>query len=239
MRALRRVALKAAEKVRTDGLRGTVIWAAQNFMQRGRVAEQRRIQRADPEGREFDARYGVDTAGYLAIDEIAVSDEVLAHGRAYQGTVEREFKLACEKLPIDPREFTFFDIGCGKGRVLIFAADAGFRRMVGVEMSEPLCETARANWRALKARDPEYPSWEIVCTDAAACDIPAEPLVLFFNNPFDATIMSKFVSRLHAARRHPAFVIYINPVDADVWESSGIAHLISIDKYAAVYELRP
>jgi hypothetical protein len=48
----------------------------------------------------------------------------------------------CEKLKIDPRDFTFTDFGSGEGRVLLIAAGLPFRAVVGVEFSAELNEIA-------------------------------------------------------------------------------------------------
>jgi 2-polyprenyl-3-methyl-5-hydroxy-6-metoxy-1,4-benzoquinol methylase len=40
---------------------------------------------------------------------------------------------------------TFIDIGCGKGRVLLMAAEHGFRKIIGIDFAADLCLTARGN----------------------------------------------------------------------------------------------
>lgn len=40
---------------------------------------------------------------------------------------------------------TFIDIGCGEGRVLLMAAEHGFRKIIGIDLAADLCLTARGN----------------------------------------------------------------------------------------------
>ena len=48
-------------------------------------------------------------------------------------------------LKLDFQEFTFIDIGSGKGRVLMMAADYPFRRILGIELLPDLHRAAQEN----------------------------------------------------------------------------------------------
>jgi cyclopropane fatty-acyl-phospholipid synthase-like methyltransferase len=52
---------------------------------------------------------------------------------------------ALDRLQLDPRDFVFVDLGSGKGRVILRAATRPFRRVEGVEFSEPLHRVALRN----------------------------------------------------------------------------------------------
>ena len=54
-------------------------------------------------------------------------------------------------LNIDFREFTFIDIGSGKGRALLLAADYPFRRILGLELLPGLYRVAQQNIRQFKS----------------------------------------------------------------------------------------
>ena len=69
-------------------------------------------------------------------------------------------------LPIDYRDFTFIDIGSGKGRTLLMASDYPFRRIIGVELLPELHRIAQENVR--KYKNENQKSFAIVsqCVDA-------------------------------------------------------------------------
>ncbi|HSS98535.1 MAG TPA: hypothetical protein VLK33_15975, partial [Terriglobales bacterium] len=52
----------------------------------------------------------------------------------YQPTESALFHEMLDSLKIDFREFTFIDLGSGKGRTLLMASDYPFRRIIGVEL---------------------------------------------------------------------------------------------------------
>src|SRR5713101_6823082 len=56
-------------------------------------------------------------------------------------TLSRSLRLAS----LEAERFTFVDIGCGKGRILLSALALPFRRIVGVEFSPVLCRIAEKN----------------------------------------------------------------------------------------------
>ena len=83
---------------------------------------------------QFDRDFDVDTLGVVEIDEMAVSDEAAIGAARYEPIQPEFFAHLVERLPaIEPSDFTFVDVGSGKGRALILAAVAGFRTVIGVE----------------------------------------------------------------------------------------------------------
>src|SRR5580704_1717125 len=56
-----------------------------------------------------------------------------------------------EQARVDLSEFTFLDLGSGKGRTLLMASDYPFRRIIGVELLPSLDEIARENLRQYKS----------------------------------------------------------------------------------------
>ena len=63
----------------------------------------------------------------------------------YQPTDAGLFQEMMAILPIDFREFTFVDLGSGKGRTLLMASEYPFRRIVGVEILPELHRAAEEN----------------------------------------------------------------------------------------------
>jgi Histone methylation protein DOT1 len=99
------------------------------------------------EDQAFDWRYGVDTRGIRPLEDLAIDSRHVAHGVHYAPTRVRYFRAILRALPI-PRDSVFVDLGAGKGRMLLLAAQSGcFRKVVGVEFSAELCRTAEQNIR--------------------------------------------------------------------------------------------
>ena len=54
------------------------------------------------------------------------------------------------------RDFTFLDLGSGKGRTLLMASDYPFRRIVGVELLHSLHQIAQENLRLYKSESQKW-----------------------------------------------------------------------------------
>ena len=85
--------------------------------------------------------------------------------------------------------FTFVDMGCGKGKVLLSAMAMPFTRIVGVEYSVYLCRVAEKNIASVRFIRRKCSSVDIICLDAVQYPIPNEPIIFFFQNPFNYEIM--------------------------------------------------
>lgn len=113
------------------------------------------------------------------------------------------------------RDFTFVDLGSGKGRTLLMASDHPFRRIMGVELLPSLHQIAQENVRQYKSESQKCFALESICADATAFPLPADPLVIFLFNPFPESGMRQVVANLEKSlREHPraVFVLYHNPL---------------------------
>ena len=137
----------------------------------------------------------------------------------YQPTDPSTFREMMDALPIDFREFTFIDIGSGKGRALLMAAEYPFRRIVGVELLPELDRAARENIRAYKSPTQKCSALESVCTDARKFDLPDEPAVLYLFNPLPEPALREFLQRIAqsiAQSPRTLWLIYYNPLEDSV-----------------------
>ncbi|MGH9443846.1 MAG: class I SAM-dependent methyltransferase [Thermoanaerobaculia bacterium] len=162
----------------------------------------------------FDRRHGLDTARRVPLDALDIPGDNKEHGVKYQPTSVLAFRTLLRGLSL-PLDSGFLDYGCGKGRVLLLAAEAGFRRVVGVEFSPQLCEIARANVARFRASARDLPPIEIVQADASRY-VPASDVgVFYFFNPFDEFLMRQVVGRiLDSLRQSPReawFLLYNAP----------------------------
>ena len=157
----------------------------------------------------YDMRNHVETRGKASMRDMGTTGDAGEHGTGYQGVNARHFHKVFDSLAI-PRDTTFIDIGAGKGKVVLLAAKAGFRRVVGVDVVESLCDVARTNVATL---GPLAARCEIVACDALQYGFTDEN-VFFLNNPFDADFLAAMLDRIDAslaARPRPAWLVYANP----------------------------
>lgn len=122
-------------------------------------------------------------------------------------------------------DFTFIDLGSGKGRTLLMASDYPFRRIIGVELLPSLHRVAQQNIAAYKSDSQQCFVLESVCGDATAFPLPAGPLLVYLFNPFSETGIRRTVENLKKALQsapRPAFVLYHNPQLESVLLESGI-----------------
>jgi predicted RNA methylase len=123
---------------------------------------------------------------------------------------------AIAKLTIDFANFTFIDVGAGKGRALILAARFPFRRLIGVEFAVELVKAAEANLAMPAVVRLSRSRIEMIHTDALTFDFPPhDPLVVYLFNPFGASIIRGIAKNLFSSlKQNPQAVevIYMNPI---------------------------
>ena len=117
-------------------------------------------------------------------------------------------------VKIDPKGFCFIDVGSGKGRVLIMAAQNGFNQVIGVELSPDLHAIAEHNLKNYQSKVGRKIQALLYNDDALAFELPNAPTVLFMFNPFDEVIMTQFVEKIDKSlEQNPRefYLIYIHP----------------------------
>jgi SAM-dependent methyltransferase len=166
---------------------------------------------------DYDWDYRVDTTGAT----VGWRDRLLGMFHSpYQPTEPALFREMLESLKqgdpkIDFREFTFIDIGSGKGRVLLMAADYPFRRVLGIELMPDLHRVAKENIGKYKSASQQCFAIESVCAEAGEFVFPPAPTVLYLFNPLPESGLARMISNLEQSLREhsrPVFVVYHNPL---------------------------
>jgi len=138
----------------------------------------------------------------------------------YQPIEPHLFREFMGALAVDCSQFTFIDIGSGKGRALLLAAEYPFRRIIGVELLPELDLVARQNIVRLALPDREN-RLETVCGNAAEFQFPADPLFVFLFNPLPEAELETTLHNLErsiAEHPRPLVVLYVNPVFSGLLE---------------------
>lgn len=168
----------------------------------------------------FDMQHGVYTRGTRRMRDSSIH----ADSYKYAAASPARFQDLLGGLPADPRALTFVDVGCGRGKTFVLAAQAGFRRLVGVELSSELAAVARSNLIASGIVA------EIVEGDAALFVFPDEPLFVFLFNPFGEATLQAMLDRIRlslARSRRLVFLAYQNPIHHDRIVASGFLPVAS------------
>jgi SAM-dependent methyltransferase len=133
----------------------------------------------------------------------------------YQPTEPALFHEMLANLKIDFSEFVFIDIGSGKGRVLLMAADYPFRRVIGIELLPALHRVAQENIRKYKSESQKCFAIEAICGDVKEFVFPPDSLVLYLFNPLPEPGLLELMAKLGESvreRARPVFVLYHNPL---------------------------
>jgi hypothetical protein len=166
----------------------------------------------------FDTVGKVDTGGVHRLTQMTIVGRSVDHGSGYIACDPDDFNEAMQALPpVD--DFTFVDLGSGKGRALMLAGNYSFRRIIGVEFSNELHNVAQANFR--KQPDPRV---ELVLADCLDFIFPLDPLVLYLYNPFDEPLVRAVARRVMGSwrdRPRSIFVVYLNPRHGQCWFDEG------------------
>jgi len=172
-------------------------------------------------GRRFDRQFHVNTTGWIDGEKLDGGANAL-HATAYAGVVPAPFRMVMDQLKIDFAKHVFIDFGSGKGRALFLAAQYPFARIVGVEFSPQLHEVARANCQTCRGPIAIDNRIELYCMDATKYELPAQPAVLFFFNPFDESVMRPIADQVQESlRRNPrhVLIVYFWPVARRLWDA--------------------
>jgi hypothetical protein len=114
----------------------------------GRLLYQSGWQRVHP----FDRFYGTDTSGYVGMDQLPDGTSSV-HAMSYAGSQPSTVRAALRQLP-SVEDYTFVDLGCGKGRALLVASEFPFNAIIGVELNPALATIAERNAQTIKQREP-------------------------------------------------------------------------------------
>lgn len=112
------------------------------------------------------------------------------------------------------RDDVFADLGSGKGRVVIQAARRyPFRRVIGVELSKELTDSARESVERNRGRL-RCENVELVSSDVLEWNVPDDLSIAYLYNPVRGESFSRLVERLlevvNRRGRHMR-IIYLNP----------------------------
>jgi SAM-dependent methyltransferase len=170
--------------------------------------------------RSFDRRHGTDTSGAVEPSGLGIADAALREKAIlYLPSPARVTRWMLENIGLDHREFSFVDLGCGKGRVLLVASEYPFRRIVGVDISTELSEIARRNEARYRSSTRKCREIHVHTQNVLAFDFPEGNLLVHLYHPFDPELTGTTLRRLGESlvvrprRIVVAYLLYTGAVD--------------------------
>lgn len=205
--------------LRTRGLGGTMRAFMRTFW--------RRLFPPHHTPNPFDVAYGTDTGGLIPTS--GADHPSAAHSRDYWGTPPSVLRgaLAHWSATLDDSgltvsDYTFVDLGCGKGRVVMLASELPFAASLGVELNPTLAAIAEANL-ALWSKYPHACSnLEIIQSDVLNLAYPVGATLLYLFNPFDEQIVRGLAERIADLVPHriaPIDILYTRPEHTSPFQS--------------------
>jgi predicted RNA methylase len=203
--------------IRDDGLRSSValvgknlIWPYCDWLIRRRIRAHE----------QFDLKYGLDTQMSILIRHLETSAPGAEYANPYEGAAVPLVHRIIRQLRTDLRRFTFIDLGSGKGRVLLVAAQYSFKSVIGVEFSKTLHDIAQSNIYKFVQQGLTKTRPISINMDAGEFDFSQfSDKVVFCNNPFAANLMLRVLDNLQLSMAKTGghgFLIYLTPIPAAV-----------------------
>ncbi|GEM_PF-5352756 len=149
--------------------------------------------------RRFDKKRGVETCDLVFISDLK-EDPVDFSGflidELYGGLPIALFKPIHRPADVLSKETsTYIDIGAGKARLVIQAAEHGYKNILGVEYVPSLAKIGRDNCEIALADMPAV-NWANDALDGTTMKYPDTDLVIMANNPFDRPMFDDWLKNL-------------------------------------------
>jgi hypothetical protein len=183
--------------------------------------------------KRFDSRFHVETSGDVEVGNLDISEDEKEEAVEYTST-PATLGSVLSILNLDYSKYIFIDYGCGKGKALFMASYFPFWKIMGVEISRMLCDAANRNIETFQNSRSQCTQFEVHCSDAKSFDLPEEPLVLYFYNPFSEVVMKEVLDSVQASFlefQREIYLIYYNPKHKDLMNQMKKFEQIDLERW--------
>ncbi len=156
----------------------------------------------------FDLKYKLDTINYTPLGELNIDSKNKSRGINYEPTYRLSFLKLLEICNF-PKDYTFVDVGSGKGKVLLLALQYGFKRVIGIEFSKELIKIANNNIFRYNSNLIKNSIVNIEETDATDYAIKGYENIFYFFNPFDEHVLINFIKKINRSLNNNFWPVYI------------------------------
>lgn len=166
----------------------------------------------------FDLKYRTNTNGVITGDNLKGDITTKQHATDYQPANSFVLKKIFEKLKKELEGGVFVDIGSGKGRVLIAAAEYGAKKVIGIEFDRGLVIESEKNIKQFLTRNHLGTKVELINKDAREVELTKDVNIVFLYNPFDGILLGEVLKK---NKLKSVSYIYVNPVHRNIFEENG------------------
>jgi len=156
----------------------------------------------------FDVKHGTETSLWLNKEDFAHQPKNFEHGVRYRASSTKEIRRALEMVAklISPKDASYYDLGCGKGKTLCIAGmDYDYKILHGVDYYQPFLDLAQTNLNRCNVDNVK-----LHYGDMREFSDYDETSVIFLYNPADNVIIDAVRENLeHYTKR--AIVVYNKP----------------------------
>ena len=150
----------------------------------------------------FDLINNVETRKRVIND---YSDEIFDYMPSYKTTVAAPLRYL-DQSDFDLTEFSFVDIGCGKGKALIIANKFKFKEVIGYEINRQVYDVLCKNINKLNIRNSQ------LINDSINADKIRNKSIIYFYNPFSENMTYDFFKKISLDKNlKQLIIIYVNP----------------------------
>ena len=181
----------------------------------------------------FDLLNNTDTHKRLLVDDYDASTDDLNHAFnhscSWTSSIKISINFIAKFLDSEIEKYSFFDIGSGKGKVLLTLStiplDKNFYSYGGVEINSNLREIAKKNFKVMGIKDCRLSSESAKTINLGEIN---QNLVLYLYNPFDEHILEEFIKN---QKTDNCFIIYNNPVYSEIILKNGFSKIFEKSHY--------
>ena len=170
--------------------------------------------------------HGTETSTMVWSDDLVTNSPNKAHANCYQPSKAWPFSRLLSELNLS-RDTAFVDVGAGKGRMLLVAAEYGFNRVVGVELCANLSAQARHNVEIFRKTRTKLPEISVVNSDAIEYSLPDGDIAFYLNNSFRIPVLVQFLEKIQRALDSGSrriWMIYSPAIHDLAIQESGVFH---------------
>lgn len=168
-------------------------------------------------------KYHIHTFAPVSLNKLTILNGDISKASPYEAVnyymLEKLLKTF-RKLSDDT---SIIDLGSGKGRAMVVAADFGFTNITGVEFALELCAECSENMKKIQYKFPGI-RWKVIHDKVENFAVGANDSVFFMFNPFTGEVLRLFLERLETScRQFPRTIwfLYASPLYKELLVNKG------------------
>ena len=130
--------------------------------------------------------------------------DIVPYQPSYSSTVKTALKFLQKSKSVNLSDFSFTDLGCGKGKVLILASNYAISEIKGVELDPELISICKSNLKTIKGQN-----IKVYLRDVNSFDEFREREIIYCFNSFGGETLKSVLEKLE--QKKEVYFIFCNP----------------------------